>query len=143
MTERTHKYDDIIDLPPHRSRKHPAMSMENRAAQFSAFAALNGYDSTIRETARLTESKAELDDNKKEMLDQKFGILMEHLADFPKVTVTYFQPDEKKEGGTYVSCTGSVRKIDGYGKRMTFRDGTVIDIQQITEIDGELFEGYK
>ena len=69
MTERTHKYDDIIDLPPHRSRKHPAMSMENRAAQFSAFAALNGYDKTIRETARLTESKAELDEHKKEMFN--------------------------------------------------------------------------
>ena len=111
------------------------MSMENRAAQFSAFAALNGYDKTIRETARLTESKAELDEHKKEMLDQKFGILMEHLADFPKVTVTYFQPDEKKEGGAYVKISGNVRRIDVHKRVFVMTDGREVALDRVFDME--------
>ncbi len=44
-------YEDIINLPPHVSKKHPQMSMLQRAAQFAPFAALTGHDKAIEETA--------------------------------------------------------------------------------------------
>ncbi|MCD8005221.1 MAG: hypothetical protein LUE91_06155, partial [Oscillospiraceae bacterium] len=97
----SHDYSDIINLPHHVSATRPHMSMHDRAAQFSPFAALTGYDAAVKETARLTDQRAELDDDMKEKLSERINLLQENLAAAPAVEITYFIPDERKEGGAY------------------------------------------
>lgn len=135
-----HNYDDIINLPHHVSKKHPQMSLSNRAAQFSPFAALTGHEDAINETARLTESFIELDENKKEQLDEQLQLIRENLEQKPECEITYFRPDEIKDGGAYVTVYGRVKKIDEYGRRIIFTDGTVLPIEHIFSIGGELFQ---
>ena len=94
-----HKYDDIIHLPHHVSKRHPQMSLQNRAAQFSPFAALTGHEDAIRETARQTDSFAELDEDRKELLNRQLQFIKAMLAQKPECEITYFQPDQKKDGG--------------------------------------------
>ena len=134
-----HKYDDIINLPHHISKKHPQMTLLNRAAQFSPFAALTGHDDAIRETARLTESFIELNEDKKAQLNEQLQLIRENLEQKPECEVEYFKPDEKKEGGTYVTICGQIKKIDEYRHRIIFVDGTVLPIEHIFTIRGELF----
>lgn len=129
-----HRYDDIIDLPHHVSRKHPRMPLLDRAAQFAPFAALTGHEAAIKETARLTEAEIELDENRKELLDLRLQYLQEHLSEHPEVTVTYFKPDEKKAGGAYVTETGMVKKVDGYAGELVFTDGRRIGLGAIIEL---------
>ena len=97
------QYEDIINLPHHVSPTRPQMPMSDRAAQFAPFAALTGYDAAIKETGRLTDEKIELDEEALTALDMKYQFLMDALDDAPEVTITYFQPDERKAGGKYVS----------------------------------------
>lgn len=136
-----HKYDDIIQLPHHVSTRHPRMSLSDRAAQFSPFAALAGHDEAIKETARLTEEWSEPDENKKEMLDERLQMIREQLSAKPRITFTYFKPDEKKSGGAYLTVTGTVKKIDEYEHQILLEDGTVLPIGYLTEVEGELFGG--
>lgn len=133
------KYDKIINLPHHVSSTRPHMSMIDRAAQFSPFAALTGYDAAVKETARLAEQKIELDEYEKVALDQRILLLQDHLKDFPEVTITYFVPDERKDGGKYVSITGAVKKIDTYEKQIVLLDKSKIPIENILNMDGEVF----
>lgn len=133
------KYDEIMGLPHHVSRTRPQMPMSDRAAQFAPFAALTGYDSAIKETGRLTDEKIELDEEALTTLDMKYQFLMGALDDEPEVTITYFQPDERKAGGKYVSATGTVKKVDDFERRITMRDGTRIPMDDVLSIDGELF----
>lgn len=105
-------YSDIIHLPHHVSKTHPQMSMHDRAAQFSPFAALTGYDSAILETARLTEEKITLNEDMQELLDIQFQQLLEHLSEKPLISITFFCPDKRKQGGSYVSISGTVKKLD-------------------------------
>ena len=139
IEKETHKYDDIINLPHHVSAKHPQMKLLDRAAQFSPFAALTGHEDSIRETARRTEEFLELEEDKKEQLDEKIHVLQENLWKKPEIIVTYFVPDEKKDGGAYVTHRGRIRKIDTYRHRLLFEDGTDVGMQYIFEIDGEMF----
>lgn len=127
-----HQYDDIINLPHHQSVTRPHMSNYDRAAQFSPFAALTGHDAAIKETARLTEQKIELDEYTKEELNRKLQI----IGGSPgmEVTITYFQPDEKKCGGAYLTRSGCVKRLDEYAKTVIFTDGTVIPMKQISEL---------
>ena len=127
-------YDDIINLPHHVSAVHPHMALADRAAQFSAFAALTGYDDAVRETGRLTDRRIELDEDAKELLDEKLRMLQEQISDCPETSITYFCPDDKKEGGCYVTVTGRVRKIDGYGGKIVLADGAMICMDDILEI---------
>lgn len=136
-----HKYDDIIHLPHPVSRNHPQMLPLDRAAQFSPFAALTGHDAAIRETARLTEEKSELDENRKEMLDERLQMIRENLSEEPEITFTYFKPDEKKSGGAYLTVIGKVKKINEYEHQILLEDGTVIAIENLFSIEGELFLG--
>jgi len=129
-----HRYDDIIDLPHHVSRKHPQMPLLDRAAQFAPFAALTGHEAAIKETARLTEEEIELDENSKELLDFRLQQLREHLSEHPEVTVTYFKPDEKKSGGIYETVTGVVKKVDEYAGELVFSDGKRIVLGTIIEL---------
>lgn len=133
------KYDDIINLPHPTSQKRPRMSVQDRAAQFSPFAALTGYDAAIRETARLTEERIELNEYEQAVLDQRIILLQEHLKDLPEVTITYFQPDERKEGGKYRSLTGVVKKIDPYERQLVLADKSKISIESILNLESELF----
>ena len=135
---KSNKYDKIINLPHHVSSTRPHMSMIDRAAQFSPFAALTGYDAAVRETARLTEQKIELDEYEKAALDQRI-LLQEHLKELPEVTITHFVPDERKDGGKYVSITEAVKKIDTYEKQIVLVDKSKIPIENILSIEGELF----
>ena len=135
MNERDlHKYDDIIHLPHHVSAKHPQMSLMNRAAQFSPFAALTGHSAAIQETARLTEAFIELNEDQKEQLDEQLQELQNSLPQNPEVELTFFQPDQRKEGGTYVTIRGTVKKIDDYRRRILLTDGTVIPMQMLFSI---------
>lgn len=127
-------YNDIIELPHHTSPVRDRMSMINRAAQFSPFAALTGYDEAVKENARVTKEKIELDENAKAMLDEKLQIIAEHLGEHLEVTILYFQPDMKKTGGEYVKITGTVKKIDQFERNIRMMDGTKISIDEIYEI---------
>ena len=137
MDKDTHRYDDIINLPHPTSANHPRMSLYDRAAHFSPFAALTGHDAAIKETARLTEQKIELSEDTISRLNEKLQIVADHLE--TEVTITYFVPDERKSGGAYVSYTGIVRRIDDYEHTLIMTDKTVIPIEQISEIESELF----
>lgn len=134
-----HRYDDIIDLPHHISEAHPQMAAIDRAAQFSPFAALTGYEEAIKETRRLTDRRIELDEAEKTALDEKLRIVHEKLNSRPEVEITYFRPDDKKTGGTYISIIGVVKKIDRYERVIAMQDGTRIPIEEIIRISGELF----
>ena len=133
------KYDEIMGLPHHVSKTRPQMPMSDRAAQFAPFAALTGYDAAIKETGRLTDERIELDVEALSALDMKYQLLMEALDEAPEVTITYFQPDERKAGGKYVSAVGAVKKIDDFERRITMWDGTRIPTDDVLSIDGELF----
>lgn len=128
-------YDDIIDLPHHVSATRPQMSMIDRAAQFSPFAALTGYDAAIKETARLTDQKIDLDDYEKEEINDKIQLITEHLGEDFEVVITYFQPDSRKAGGAYVDAVGIVKKIDEYDRVIILQDGKKIPIDDILDID--------
>lgn len=128
-------YSDIINLPRHRSKKHPHMSMLDRAAQFSPFMALVGYGDEVEEAQRLVEERIELDENEKEILNEKLLIISENLSERPRVAVTYFEPDLKKAGGAYVTISGNVKKISEYDKTITMEDGRVISIEDIRAVE--------
>ena len=123
-------YEDIIHLPHHRSKKHAPMPLIDRAAQFSPFAALTGHDAAIRETARITDRKIELDEYEIAVLDEKLHQIKEKLIIHPEITVTYFQPDLRKD----VTITSSVKKMDEYTKALIMEDGTRILIEDIIEL---------
>ena len=130
-------YDDIIDLPHHVSSTRPHMSAIDRAAQFSPFAALTGFGAAITETARLTDGKIELDDSEKSALNEKLSRIQEKLDSRAEVTVTYFKPDEKKSGGTYLTVKDAVKTIDKYGLNVVMMSGMKIPFDDIVEISGE------
>ena len=128
-------YDDIIDLPHHVSTVHPQMPLQARAAQFSAFAALTGFGDVIDETARGTAPKRELDESEKAELDRKLGAVAARLAEKPVVSIEYFIPDMRKDGGEYVVKSGSVVRISPVRKTFTLDDGTVIPFGDIVGIE--------
>ena len=133
------QYEDIINLPHHVSPTRPQMPMSDRAAQFAPFAALTGYDAAIKETGRLTDEKIDHDEEALTALDMNYQFLMDALDAAPEVTITYFQPDERKAGGKYVSAVGVVRKVDDFERRITMQDGAKIPMDDVLSIDGELF----
>lgn len=135
----TGEYDDIIHLPHHVSSKRPQMPMSDRAAQFSPFAALTGYDDTIQETGRLTEQKIELDDEALQELNERFNILQEHLCEQPEVRFAYFKPDARKDGGAYLTVSGVVRKIKLYEREILLQDGTIIPVDDILKMESSIF----
>lgn len=127
-------YEDIINLPHHVSSKRPQMSRIDRAAQFAPFAALTGHDEVIKETARLTDERIELDESTLAILNDKIQIILDNLDIEPEVTVTYFKPDNKKSGGAYIDYTGVVKRIDDIEKSIIFTDKISIPIEDVLEI---------
>ena len=126
------KYADIIDLPHQKSVKRPHMPVEDRAAQFSPFAALTGYEDAVKETARLTDERIELDEYSKEELNRKLNEIKDDLT--KQVSITYFVPDERKEGGTYITVSERIRKIKEHEQVIILENGTEISICEIIEI---------
>ena len=129
------KYDDIIDLPHPVSTKHTRMSLLERAAQFSPFAALSGYEDAINETARQTKKFMELDEDEKERLDETLQQIRQQTEKHPAVKLTYFEPDGRKEGGAYRTMKGNVRKIDEYEKALVFEDGSRVLLKRLVELE--------
>lgn len=143
-----HRYDDLLDLPHPQSPRHPRMDALARAAQFSPFAALTGYDDQVKEAARLTGRHVALSEGEQETLDAQLGLLQAHLADTPRpvVSVSFFVPDEKKAGGRYETVTGCVRRIDPVGRALVFyaengvSSGCSIPLDAVSSITSELFD---
>ena len=130
-----HRYDDVIYRQHPTSKKHPRMSRMNRAAQFVPFAALTGYEESIAETARLTDHRVELSEYEIEELNTKLNFIQEHIKERPEVTITYFQPDERKDGGKYLTATGRVRWIDEVNRVVVFEDERIVGIDIITNLN--------
>ena len=128
------KYNSIMGLPHHVSAKHRHMSMTERAAQFSPFAALNGYEDAVSETARLTDGRPDLDEYERDAIDRKLREIMESDEDLP-VTLTYFRPDAKKSGGAYLTLSGKVSDIDEVRRIVIMESGARIPVTDILGID--------
>ncbi len=136
------KYDEIINLEHFDPVNHPRMSMENRAAQFSPFAALTGYSESIKETARITKNEINLSDDVKTEIDMKLQLIDLHIKDKPEVTIVYFVKDKKKPGGDYFHYTGVVRRIDKVNGKIIFFDKTVISLNDIIDIKTDFIMKY-
>ena len=132
-------YDDIIHLPHPTSKNRPRMSIHDRAAQFSPFAALSGHAAAIAETARLTGRKLELDEDTKAELDRRQAILLEHISERPEITVTWFRPDERKEGGAYITTTGRLKKLDEAERILILTDDTRIPLEAVVSLESDSF----
>lgn len=134
-------YEDIVNLPPHISKKHPQPTMMDRAARFAPFAAITGYEEMVLEEARVTDERVELDEGTKELLNAKLQMALDFADYEPEITITHFVPDKKKSGGAYLPHTGIIKKIDENERTVVFIDKTVIQIDNIYAIDGEIFNG--
>lgn len=128
------KYDDIIDLPHHVSTTRKHMSNHDRAAQFSPFAALVGYDDAVVETARLTEDRIELTESEQETVDAALRLLQENIENRPEATITYYRPDSRKAGGEYVTVTARIRRIDPVARLMQLSDKSTIPLDEIVTV---------
>ena len=128
-------FEDILYQPHHVSATHPQMMLSDRAAQFAPFQALTGYGEAIRETERLTDKRVELDEDEKEQINAQLLLLKECQWKHPYVTITYFMPDEKKEGGKYVTVEGRLKKFSEYEHLIHMEDNTSIKIEEIIKIE--------
>lgn len=131
------KYADIISLPHHKSSGRKQMSLYDRAAQFSPFAALTGHDEALKETARLTDGKPELDESEKLAISQKLQMIISLLPEQIKVSIMHFVPDSKKTGGRYLVSSGYIKKFDSFRRKIFMSDKTEIDIENIIRVETE------
>ena len=129
------KYDKIRHLSRPQYEDFPPMSIHDRAAQFSPFAALTGYDAAVAETARQVDSKLELTEDQANELNQKLSRLLERLSDRPEIRLTYFVPDKRKDGGKYIDKTGVVRIYDSYARQLVFTDGELINVNDLYSLE--------
>lgn len=132
------KYEDIINLSRPDS-KHAKMSLYQRSAQFAPFAALTGYEGQVKETARLTDKRIELNEEAKLNLDFKIQVIHEVLSNNPDVEITYFIPDERKDGGKYETIKNKIKKIDTYNQAIVMQDDLKIPIKEIIDISSDIF----
>lgn len=128
------KYDEIINIPHFDPIYHKRMSITERAAQFSSFAALTGYSESVKETARITKSMKELSEDMKYEIDMKLQLIETHIKEKPEISVVYFIKDKKKTGGNYLEYTGTIRRIDKVGGKIIFSDKTTISLSDIIDI---------
>ena len=133
-------YDDIINTPRWNPKKHPRMPMESRNAQFAPFAALTGYEDAVKETARLTDRRIEIDDGLKQVLNNKLQYVLENSNINPIVEITYFLPDDIKKGGRYIEKIGQIKKVDNIEGFIIFKDKEKIRIDDVINITGEIFK---
>ena len=134
------RYDDMLYMQNPTPTCKSRMSFYERAAQFSPFAALTGYEDAVEETARLTDARLELSEDMKTILNEKMQMIVDNMDADPIVTITYFVPDKKKEGGAYVDVTGIVKEIDEYERCIVMTDKKKIPIEQVRAIEGDHFK---
>ena len=134
-------YEDIINLPHHELTTRQRMPRINRAASFAPFAAITGYDDAVRETARLTSERIELDEGTKEVLNDKLRIALDKADEQPEISITYFLPDTRKSGGAYVTVKAVIKRIDEYERLVILTDKSTIPIDDIYEIEGDIYNG--
>lgn len=132
-------YEDIIHLPHHISMKHPQMPVGDRAAQFSSFAALTGYEDEVWEAARITDKKIVLSEEQQSVLDEHLHLLEDALSERPEATFTYFMPDKRKDGGAYISVTGTLKKMDRLTRNILLTNGAVIPVDDLLQVDSSLW----
>ncbi len=132
-------YDDILNFPRHISAAHPSMPVRNRAAQFAPFSALAGYDEEIKESARFTDKKSELDEYEKEKIDIRLDMIRKNGYHSGKVDLKYFRHDEKKDGGSYIKIRGYVKFIDDVNKTIVMESGLKIPVNDVYGLDGDIF----
>lgn len=132
-------YEDIVNLPPHISKKHPQPTMIDRAARFAPFAAITGYEEMVLEEARITEERIDLDEGTLSILNEKLNMIQEFIDEEPEIKITYFEPDKKKSGGAYIDITGTVKRIDEYEHLVIMTDGKKIRIEDIYGLESDLF----
>ena len=132
-------YEDIVNLPPHISKKHPQPSMMDRAARFAPFAAITGYEEMVLEEARVTEEQIHLDEDAVALICEKINMIQEFIDEEPEVKITYFEPDKKKTGGTYITITGTPKRVDEYEQLLIMNDGKKIKLDSIYRLDSDLF----
>jgi cell division septal protein FtsQ len=135
-------YEDIIHLPHYVSHKRPHMNLADRAAQFAPFSAVVGHDSAVKEAARYTDQRRELDETRKTIIDNQLREIEIQLPNGFEVEIVYFQPDDLKTGGKYISKIGKVKKFDEYAKEVLMVDGTTIAIYDIYSIVNNSSESY-
>ena len=128
-------YEDIVNMPHHVSKKYPQPTM----ARFAPFAAITGYEEMVLEEARVTDDRIEMDESSKAALNEKLNMILEFIDEQPEVKITYFEPDKKKAGGAYVTVTGTVKRIDEYEHLVIMTDGKKINIDDIYNLQSELF----
>ena len=133
-------YDDIINLPHPTSQRHPRMPIHDRAAIFSPFAALSGHGAAIAETARLTERRIKLDEDSRAELDRRQAVLLEHIDEQPEITITWFQPDERKDGGAYLTTTGRLKKLRELERLLVLADGAEIPLEDVVALESGIFQ---
>ena len=131
----TAKYGDIIGLSRPRSGRRAAMSNYDRAAQFSPFAALTGFDAAIAETGRLTDSRVELDEDSRQLLDERMNAVLEMIHTQPRVTMLWFCRDERKDGGSYIKTTGCIKKVDTYNRKILLTDSQLIPMEELLSLE--------
>lgn len=131
------RYDDLLNMPHHVSVVHPHMSLYDRAAQFAPFKALTGYEDDVEEASRLTDARVEMDEDRIKQLDERLRLLELRLSDAPTVSITYFLPDERKDGGSYETVCSIVKKIDTVRGVIMLRGGREIPLDAVTDIDGD------
>ncbi len=134
------KYDDIINMRHHVSTRHQRMSQSDRAAQFSPFSALTGYEAALSESARVTDERIELDEQEQQRLDEKLNLLRGCTKERPVVCITHFVPDERKHGGAYVTEQVCVRRVDAYARTVCITGGSSIAFGDIVGIEGDIFQ---
>ena len=132
-------YEDIVNMPHHVSKKYPQPTMADHAARFAPFAAITGYEEMVLEEARVTDDRIEMDESSKAALNEKLNMILEFIDEQPEVKITYFEPDKKKAGGAYVTVTGTVKRIDEYEHLVIMTDGKKINIDDIYNLQSELF----
>ena len=135
VNEYSNKYHDMINLPPPKSRKRPPMSLSNRAAQFAPFSALTGHKEIIKETARRTGEKIELEEDAIRRLNEKIMMIHENIPNRPEIIITYFLPDDKKEGGSYVTEKRAVKRVDQAHGQLLMVEGEGIPVEDIFQIE--------
>ena len=132
-------YEDIVNLPPHISKKNPQPSMMDRAARFAPFAAITGYEEMVLEEARVTEEQIHLDEDAVALICEKINMIQEFIDEDPEVKITYFEPDKKKSGGAYITITGTPKRVDEYEQLLIMTDGKKIKFDSIYRLESELF----
>lgn len=128
------KYDDIVNLPHWEPRHHRRMSGIDRAGQFAPFAALTGYDAMVAETSRLTGERLELDDGQRMALDEALSDIVSRITEHPRVSVTHFVRDTRKDGGAYVRTVGTVRDVDLTSRTIVLKEGPAISLDDVLEL---------